>query len=95
MRQECRRRCNSDCASATNSSFCEGDYFAPNTITATTTISANTQKNIIDTLLIQIKDKSSYKGDYFLKMSSDYSTFVCLGSCTSGHPFAAYTKGRK
>ena len=28
-------------------------------------------------------------------MSSDYSTFVCLGSCTSGHPFAAYTKGRK
>ena len=55
-----------DCASATNSSFCEGDYFAPNTtITATTTISANTQKNIIDTLLIQIKDKSSYKRGLF------------------------------
>ena len=80
-----------DCEGAANPALCESDYFAPNTTITVT----RTSNNIINSLLIQVKDKTSFNGDYFIKATADYATFFCLKPCTNGHIFPNTTKSRK
>ncbi|MBI2541138.1 hypothetical protein HYV80_00310 [Candidatus Woesearchaeota archaeon] len=68
-----------DCAS----SSCESDYFAPNT-----TLLPLMKKGIVDSLVIQIYDKTSVNSSTVLRNSEDYSTFMCVEPCgANGHPY--------
>jgi len=78
---------NPDC----NDNVCESDYFAPNT-----TLLPVLSKGRIDSLIVQIYDKTSISSPATLKTSSGYSTFMCVEPCgASGHPYNASTTSSK
>ena len=75
-----------DCTTTT----CEADYFAPNT-----TLLPIIKKGIVDSLFIQIYDRTSINSSIILKTSPDYVTFLCVEPCdTEGHPYNTSTTNR-
>ena len=77
---------NADCATAS----CESDFFAPNT-----TLLQIKKKGRVDSLIMQIYDRTSINSSVILKTSSGYATFLCVEPCgPQGHPYDASLAGR-
>ena len=78
-----------DKADCTNSA-CEKDYFVPNT-----TLLQVIRKGVVDSLLMQIYDRTSVNSSVILKTSLDYTTFLCVEPCNpQGHPYNASTTSK-
>ena len=87
----CVKNADGDAKADCSSKECENDYFAPNT-----TLLPIIRKGVIDSLVIQIYDRTSANGSLILKASQNYATFLCVEPCgTDGHPYNASTKSRK
>ena len=68
---------------------CEFDYFAPET----TLLQAFNNKGIVKSILVQIYDKTNADSQSFLRITPDYTTFICLEPCgANGHPYELSTK---
>ena len=75
-----------DCAA----NACEADYFPPNT-----TLLQVIKKGVVDSLIIQIHDRTNINSSPILKTSPDYSTFMCAEPCgMNGHPYNTSLSGR-
>ncbi len=70
---------------------CETDYFAPNT-----TLTPLIKKGVVDSLVVQVYDKTSSNSSIILKTGGNYTTFLCVEPCgLQGHPYNASTKSKK
>ncbi len=70
---------------------CERDYYTPRTIAA-----AIGKKGAVDTIIMQVYDKTSFNTSYALVLGQNYTTYLCLEPCNfEGHPYSAYTKSRR
>ncbi len=86
----CVKNADGDNSADCTSKSCENDYFAPNA-----TLLPIMKKGVVDSLVIQIYDKTSINGTVTLKTSTDYNTYLCVEPCgTNGHPYSSYTKSR-
>ncbi len=78
-------------ADCNNNIACEKDYFAPET--ALLQIS---QRGIVDSIAVQIYDKTSANSSSILKTTANYTTFLCLEPCSfNGHPYNISTQSRR
>jgi hypothetical protein len=86
----CAKNSDGDSAADCSTSSCESDYFAPNT-----TLLPVIKKGVVDSLIVQIRDRTSVNSSVILKTSSDYSTFLCVEPCgANGHPYNSSISGR-
>ncbi|MBI2657829.1 hypothetical protein HYX08_04005 [Candidatus Woesearchaeota archaeon] len=86
----CSKNADGDAKADCTTSSCEADFFAPNT-----TLLPIIKKGIIDSLIIQIYDRTSINSSVILKTSQDYATFFCIEPCgAGGHPYNTSTTGR-
>ncbi|MEK6837568.1 MAG: hypothetical protein AABX69_02865, partial [Nanoarchaeota archaeon] len=70
---------------------CEADHYAPRTIAA-----AITNKGVVDSIALQIYDKTSFENSYVLTTGQEYKTYLCLEPCSfEGHPYDVYTQSRR
>ncbi|MDP3766216.1 MAG: hypothetical protein Q8R04_06920 [Nanoarchaeota archaeon] len=77
---------NADCAA----SVCESDFFPPNI-----TLLPLIKKGIVDSLIVQIYDRTSINSSIILKTSPDYATFLCSEPCgANGHPYNSSISSR-
>ncbi len=91
INNKCAKNADGDDKADCDEQSCETDYFAPNT-----TMLQVIKKGRIDSLIIQIYDKTSFKSSASLKASQDYETFLCVEPCAQqGHPYIKSTKSRK
>ena len=73
-----------DCTTLT----CEKDYFSP--ITSLSPVINS--KNILESLIVQISDKTSNNGSEILRTTPDYTTYLCAEPCgLDGHPYNTST----
>ena len=87
----CVKNADGDDLTDCNTELCELDYFSPNT-----TFFLSSKKGRIDSVLLQIYDKTSPNSTSTLRTSGDYTTYVCVEPCnSSGHPFSSSTNARK
>ena len=86
----CVKNADGDNKADCTTNACEADYFVPNT-----TLLSVIKRGLVDSLLIQIYDRTSVNSSLILKTSPDYVTFLCAESCgTQGHPYNASTTNR-
>ena len=86
----CAKNADGDNKADCTTSSCEADYFAPNT-----TLLPVIKKGIVDSLIIQIYDRTSINSSVILKTSQDYATFLCVEPCgLQGHPYNASLASR-
>jgi len=78
-----------DCESG--EAACENDYYAPNT-----TLLKTLKNGMIESLIIQIQDRTALNSSYSLRSSQDYKTHLCSEPCgPNGHPYNVFTKSRR
>jgi len=86
----CVKNADGDNQADCNNNICESDYLPPNT-----TLLPVVKKGKVDSLIMQIYDKTSANSPSTLKTSSDYATFLCIEPCgASGHPYDISTTSR-
>ncbi|HLD87135.1 MAG TPA: hypothetical protein VJB12_03645, partial [Candidatus Nanoarchaeia archaeon] len=87
---KCKKDADANQAADCATSSCEADIFAPSTIL--TPILSN---GTIDSIRIDITDKTSSSGALVLRSTPDYITYICKGSCPDTHPFSIQTQSQR
>ncbi|MBI2660164.1 hypothetical protein HYX07_03305 [Candidatus Woesearchaeota archaeon] len=86
----CAKNADGDNKADCTTNSCEADYFAPNA-----TLLPIIKKGVVDSLVIQIHDRTSINSSIILKTSPDYLTFMCVEPCgANGHPYNSSLSSR-
>jgi len=90
INNKCVKNADGDNSADCNDGICENDYFAPNT-----NLLPIITRGVVQKLVVQIFDRTSFNSSAILKTVPGYTTYLCVEPCgSSGHPFQASTQSK-